>query len=296
MNATRSMTRRRAFKLIGAATLPATALSHAHARDAKTHRTRNVLFFTKSGGFEHDVVKRDGGALSLAEKTLTEIGKRHNFDLAATKDGRVFDGELARYDGFCFFTHGNLLEPGTDQTPPVSKQGKAALLAMIRGGKGFLGLHSASDTFHSPQQDRPDPYITMLGSEFHTHGEQQEARVNVVDRTFPGLPRQGFQVTEEWYSLKNFARDLHVLLTLETNGTRGLEYRRPRFPIAWARQEGKGRVYYNAMGHREDVWMSKRFPEMLAGALAWTTRRVDVALVANIAEVTPRAWVMPPDH
>src|SRR6202049_5284124 len=114
MNATSSMTRRRAVKLIGAATLPATGLSHAHARDGKTGRTRNVLFFTKSAGFEHDGVKRTGGALSLAEKTLAQIGKRHGFDVVGTKDGRVFDGNLARYDGFCFFTHGNLLEPGTD--------------------------------------------------------------------------------------------------------------------------------------------------------------------------------------
>lgn len=73
----------------------------------------------------------------------------HGFDVIATKDGRVFDSDLAQYDAFFFLTTGNLTDSGTDKTPPMSVQGKEALLAAIRDGKGFLGVHSASDTFHS---------------------------------------------------------------------------------------------------------------------------------------------------
>ena len=51
---------------------------------------------------------------------------------------------------------------------------------------------------------------------------------------------------EEWYSLKNFSKDNHVLLVLETAGMHVFHYKRPSFPIAWVRKEGKGRVYYNA--------------------------------------------------
>ena len=41
-----------------------------------TRRTRSgILFFTKSSGFEHDPVKRNGGAPSLAELMLSAIGK-----------------------------------------------------------------------------------------------------------------------------------------------------------------------------------------------------------------------------
>lgn len=58
----------------------------------------------------------------------------------------------------------------------------------------------------------------MLGGEFISHGRQQEARVKVVDSKFPGLQnsKEGFKVKEEWYSLKNFAKDIHVLMTLDT--------------------------------------------------------------------------------
>jgi len=259
---------------------------------------KRTLFFSKSSGFEHDPVKRNGAAPSLSELTLSAIGKKHGFEIVATKDGRVFDGDLAQYDAFLFYTTGDLTDPGTDEMPPMSALGKQALLSAIREGKGFVGLHSASDTFHSKgksfeSQAELDPFIAMLGGEFISHGSQQEARVRVADPTFPGLLGSGeaFTIKEEWYSLKNFARDIHVLLVLETDGMQGSEYRRPPFPLAWARKEEKGRVYYNAMGHRDDVWTSERFQQMLAGAIAWATGGTELVLVANMSLVTPQASV-----
>jgi type 1 glutamine amidotransferase len=289
MHALDIITRRRAVGLLAAATIPAIA-SRARAAD-----TKRILFFTKSSGFEHDVINRNGNDLSLAERGLAELGMKHGFEVAATKDGRVFDGDLSAYSAVCFFTTGDLMEPGTDRAPPMSPRGKAALLAAIREGKGFLGLHCASDTFHS-KGDEPDPYIAMLGGEFMSHGRQQEASVRVVDAAFPGLESssQGFKIFEEWYSLKNFAKDLHVLMAIETQGMQDSEYARPPYPLAWTRAEGKGRVYYNAMGHREDVWTSTRFQDMLAGALEWSTGRTQIGAAANILEVTPQASVMPP--
>jgi type 1 glutamine amidotransferase len=215
----------------------------------------------------------------------------------------VFDGDLAQYDAFFFFTTGNLTEAGTDKTPPMSTRGKEAFLAAIRHGNGFVGVHSASDTFHSngnrfETQKQPDPYIAMLGGEFLSHGSQQKAQVKVVDPNFPGFEglSDSFSVKEEWYSLKNFSEDIYVLLVLETEGMHGSDYQRPPFPIAWARNEKKGRVYFNAMGHRDEIWTSERFRQMLVGAIAWAMGVEDVALSANISEVTPHASVIPPEN
>ena len=178
----------------------------------------------------------------------------------------------------------------------MSAPGKEALLAAIRNGKGFIGVHCASDTFHSKgaryeMQEQPDPYIAMLGGEFITHGSQQEARVKVVDPNFPGLrgSSETFTIKEEWHSLKNFSKDIHVLLVLETEGMHDSDYRRPPFPIAWARKEGKGRVYFNAIGHRDDVWMSERLPAdaRRCGKLGY--RGKDAEVDANISKVTPEA-------
>jgi len=289
------VTRRGALALIAASGLLPAAMPRAAGGQI-------VLFFTKSSGFEHETVRRTGEGPSLAEQTLTEIGTRHGFTVIATKDGQVFDGDLDRYDAFAFFTSGNLTEPGTDRAPPMSAQGKQALLAAIRQGKGFVGIHSASDTFHSPGDrsataPQPDPYIAMLGAEFRGHGSQQAARVKVADASFPGLrgSENGFTITEEWYSLKNFADDIHVLLVLETAGMQEHDYRRPPYPLAWARREGRGRVYYNAMGHRDDVWASARFQDMLGGAVAWAVGGMQSGIAANLLQVTPQANVIPPE-
>jgi type 1 glutamine amidotransferase len=298
-----TVTRRRALELLGAGTLTTWTLRDGHAAEGQPNTKPRVLFFSKSSGYEHDVVKRTDKKESLSEATMAEIGRAHGFDVMVTKDGRVFDSDLAQYDVFFFFTTGNLTEPGHDSNPPMSVHGKEALLTEIRGGKGFIGVHSASDTFHSKgsrfeTQGQPDPYIAMLGGEFLGHGSQQEGHVSVIDANFPGLRglNKKFVVTEEWYSLKNFSRDNHVLLVLETAGMRDPDYKRPPFPIAWVRKEGQGRVYYNAMGHREDIWMSEPFHQMLAGAVAWSTGRAEAELDQNMSDTTPQASVMPPEH
>jgi type 1 glutamine amidotransferase len=261
---------------------------------------KKVLFFTKSAGFEHSVIKRSGDQLSHAERILMELGKQHGFEVVATKDGRVFDQPLDEWDVFVFYTTGDLTQPGNDKQPPMSVRGKQALLEAIHGGKGFVGSHCASDTFHSKgpayqnQQDK-DPYIAMLGGEFISHGKQQKARMRVVNRQFPGMEPagEGFELFEEWYSLKNFAPDLHVLLVQETQGMEGRDYQRPPFPATWCRLHGKGRVFYTSMGHREDVWTNPIFQSILVGGIHWAGRTVDAEIPSNITEVTPDAHQLP---
>lgn len=260
-----------------------------------------VLFFTKSSGFEHSVVRRQGGDLAFAEKVLIDLGKRHGMEVTASKDGRLFDGEFRQYDVLVFYTTGDLTRPGRDGSPPMSPAGKEALLQAIHDGKGFVGIHCASDTFHTPgdpfaNQQRKDPYIAMLGGEFIRHGAQQVAHMRVVDPAFPGMEKagQGFDLLEEWYSLKNFAPDLHVLLVNETEGMKGKDYQRPPYPATWARQHGQGRVFYTSMGHREDVWTNPLFQEILMGGIRWAARQVDADLTPNIQQVTPQAHVLPP--
>jgi uncharacterized protein len=210
MSERNAIARRRALALLSAGTFVSTALRRGRAAADKDDTMPKILFFSKSSGYEHGVVKRIGEGLSLSEAILTEVGRMNGFDVIATKDGRVFDGDLAQYNAFFFFTTGNLTEVGTDGSPAMSVRGKEALLTAIRDGKGFLGVHSASDTFHSQggrfqTQNQLDPYIAMLGGEFLSHGSQQEARVKVADAKFPGLQglSENFTAVEEWYSLKN---------------------------------------------------------------------------------------------
>jgi uncharacterized protein len=275
---------------------------------------KKILFFSKSSGFEHDMIKRKDGQLSKAEKILEELGKKNNIEFTFTKDGGVFTPEnIAQYDAFFFYTTGDLTEPGLDKNPPMSKEGKAALLEAIANGKGFIGTHSATDTFHSPggKEHGParyvddgvnaDPYIKMIGAEFIIHGAQQRAHQICVDRNFPGMSAvpDNFGPLEEWYSFKNFAPDLHVLLvqdtsTMDKSGKNVHAYARPNYPSTWAHDYGKGRVFYTSMGHREDVWNNPVFQQVLIGGMNWALGNVDADITPNIQKVTPQAGVLPP--
>jgi hypothetical protein len=285
--------------VLKAATGAAVALSALPLRwvTAAEEKKPKLLFFTRSVGFEHSAVRRDKGQLSHAEKVLTEMGKRAGFEVECSKDGSVFDGDLDLYNAVAFYTCGDLTQPDQYNTPPMTPQGKQKLLAAIAGGKGFSGFHSAADTFHSPAPNKQgatelDPYVAMLGGEFVSHGVQQEASMIIASR-FPGAGdigcSEGISFTEEWYALKNFAKDLHVVLVQETRFMKGACYQRPDFPATWARMHGKGRVFYTSLGHREDVWTNPFFQAISLGGIGWALGRGNPNVAPNIDKVTPQA-------
>ncbi len=257
-----------------------------------------ALYFTKSAGYEHSVIARANGKPSHSEAILTALGAHHDIDFTVTKDGSLFTPDyLAGFDVIIFYTSGDLLTVGIDGAPPLTVDGKRALIDAIAGGTGFVGIHSAAATFHRTEDgDAVDPYIAMLGGAFIHHGAEQAATVSVPDPAFPGCGTLGAAWTchEEWYSNRDFASDLHALLVMQTAGMDGIDYRRPPYPLAWARRHGQGRVWYNGMGHREDIWDAPQFQGLLLGGIAWAGRRFDADVTPNLAAAAPGAGILPP--
>ena len=294
---------------------------------------KKVLFFTKSSGFQHSVITRpteNPSHLAYAEQILTDLGAKNGFDVTCSKDGTIFGqpDKLAEFDIFAFYTTGDLTQDsdkygkkkgpdGKDvedkdhllwKEPGMPAGAKEAFLDLIKSGKGFVGFHCASDTFHSrPKtkgkaemlrdvndkgEDEFDPYIQMVGGEFIVHGKQQKATLKTIDDKFPGAAAfNNANFVEEWYSLKNFAPDLHVILAQDCTGMEGPMYQRAMFPQTWARMHGKGRVFFTSLGHREDVWKREDFVALTIGALNWTSGKVDVDLTPNVKQATPDADV-----
>ena len=96
---------------------------------------RRVLYLTHSAGFQH-------GVLPLSENVLREIGAASRaFELTVARDSIAVDRENLRdYDAMVFYTSGEL---------PLSDGQKEALLDFVRSGKGFTGIHSATDTLYN---------------------------------------------------------------------------------------------------------------------------------------------------
>ena len=289
-----------------------TGASLAFSKNLSTASGKSVLVFTKSSGWEHDVVKRTDGKPSLVDDSVTALGDKHGFHVGVTKDGRVFETDkLHSYAAVVFFTTGDLTTLGTDGKPPMSPEGKKRLLEAIHNGMGFVGVHAAADTFH-PLPDPPDrsnryiahgeqqdPYLKMLGAEFIVHGSDprlQDANLIVNDAKFPGL--EGVQspvgFNEEWYSLKDFQPDLHVILTLDTHGMKGECYQRASYPVTWARMHGKGRVFYMAMGDRPENWKNDFFLNLLGGGIRWAIGDMNASLDANLKQAAPGYAEIPP--
>ena len=178
----------------------------------------------------------------------------------------------------------------------------------MRAGRGFIGTHSASDTFHTSNEDKKGPdryvnhrekadaYVRFLGGEFIKHGAQQMARNKVTDPKFPGFEKVGseFIFQEEWYSLKDFTPDIHVLTVIDAPSMKGVEYQRPPYPTTWARKEGRGRVWFTALGHREDVWTNPIFQDILVGGIRWALGEATAEVPANLKETAPEAYTNPP--
>ena len=124
----------------------------------------------------------------------------------------------------------------------------------VAGGGALIGVHSASDTWH----EWPE-YIAMLGGEFESHPEEMSRTLIVSDASHPSTAglASPFALFEEYYQFKNLGPS--TLLVRDSDGA----------PISWWRKHGAGRVFYTALGHRDDVWESEWFQQHLGGAIRW---------------------------
>jgi type 1 glutamine amidotransferase len=213
-----------------------------------------VLMLTATLGFRHDSISAARSAMSMLAASSGE------FTVTATEDvTSITAATLAGYDVLFFaLTTGEL---------PFDADQKSAIVQFVSGGKGFLAVHSATDTLY----EWPE-YGRLVGAYFKEHPWTQAATVLVEDQAHPATAGLGdrFALTEEFYTFRENPRPrVHVLLRLEpasvaTSGD---------FPLAWTQSYGAGRAYYNALGHFAETWRDSRFQRQVAGAVRWAAQR-----------------------
>ncbi len=236
---------------------------------AQAKTPKKLLVVTVTKGFRHS-------SIPTAEKTLQGLAtKTGDFTVDYVRDDKdmaekMTMASLARYDGVIF----------ANTTGELPLPDKAGFLKWLESGKAFVGMHSASDTFrgHTPL----DPYNVMLGGEFLTHGAQASVECLNQDPNHPACKHFGaaYKVHDEIYIQNGFKRSMvHGLLTLDKHPNTGMP---GDYPIAWVKKVGKGRVFYTALGHREDVWESDPYQKHITGGIRW-------ALGLEKGEATPQS-------
>lgn len=235
-----------------------TAMPSQSGPEPATGRAR-VLFVTQSSGFAHAVVKRvEAGKRALAERMLVEAAGDH-FVVECTQDASELTRErLAEFACVVFYTTGEL---------PIPEP--AALIGYVESGGGFVGVHSATDTFY----EFPD-YGRMIGGYFDGHPWNQE--VNLIAEV-PGHPVTAhlggsLRIADEIYQHRDWSRDgLQVLLRVDPESVDISKGKRSDgdYAALWCKPFGKGRVLYNALGHRHEVWANPAFLRSMVAGIRW---------------------------
>lgn len=219
---------------------------------------RNLLMITHSAGFKHDY-------LPVAKEVVEKIGSESGmFNVTATDECSLLNSEdLKKFDAILFATTGEL---------PITSEQKMAFINAIKGGKGFIGVHNAADTFYKFPE-----YGQMLGGYFQAHPWTGEVMVIVEDIEHPAtrhLPRK-FMVKEEVYTFKDWSREkTHVLISLDPRSVDLSKGTRPDndYALCWCHNYGEGRVFYTAFGHFKEIWHEGWFKMHLLNGILWAMK------------------------
>ncbi len=259
---------------LAAASCVAAGCLYCLAQDAGPAR-KKILFYSQSFGFRHSVVARPlTGELAHAEKCLREMARKAGYEIHFTQDFNDLRGDDAfkAYDAVIFYTTGN---------PPINRQ---ALMKWITDGGAFIGIHTATDTFHSDAdyaKGWPE-YVAMIGGAFRIHGGQDPVILKVEDPDHPATAglADGWQIADEMYQFRDFDRSrVHMLLSVDVARMEDRHLQNQKmsrdqyYPVAWTRTEGKGRIFYTSLGHREDVWTNPKYQQHVLGGIAWAMDR-----------------------
>ncbi|WP_367129395.1 ThuA domain-containing protein [Saccharothrix sp. HUAS TT1] len=215
----------------------------------------DVLVFSKTAGFRHD-------AIPEGVQLVRDLGAANSFTVTATEDSTQFTtANLARYEAVVFLnTTGDVLN-ATQQT---------AFESYVRGGGGYVGVHSATDTEH----DWPF-YGELVGAYFTSHPAIQQATVRVENRAHAATAHlaPAWTRTDEWYNFRGDVRSgARVLATLDestySGGSMGADH-----PHTWCKTMGGGRSFYTGSGHTRSSYAEAGFRAMLLGGIRYAAGR-----------------------
>ncbi|HEY7885028.1 MAG TPA: ThuA domain-containing protein [Cellvibrionaceae bacterium] len=220
----------------------------------------NVFLFTKTDGWHHESINE--GVIALRK-----MAEKHHFDIHWNERADLFNDEnLKQYHAVIFLnTTGNVLNE--DQ--------QGAMERFIQSGKGYVGIHSASDTEYDW-----DWYTKMVGRTFHIHPPIQTAELEVIDRKFPGMERMPdrFLWTDEYYEFgAERIEGLNYILAIDEStynpvadwGRVAGKGMGDFHPLAWYHEYDGGRAFYTALGHVPATFSDTLFLEHIYGGIYW---------------------------
>ena len=257
-----------------AAALPAEAY-------AKPGEARKLLVFSRTNGFRHE-------SIATGKVALVEMGKKTGaYEAVVSEELENFEKDkISQFDAICFLsTTQNPFSPFKEEMKKMSADEKKAakeyemqlkenLMAFVKGGGGFVGIHAATDTFYEWAE-----YGEMINGYFDGHPWNAKTDVSIkVEPGQEGHPLvemfggENIEFKEEIYQHKDpyDSEKVHMLLRLDPEksdmNVKGLKREDKDWGVSWARNWEDGKVFYCSIGHNHEMyWNEKVLKHYLAG-------------------------------
>jgi len=239
---------------------------------ATPKQPRKILIYTRvgKGGFVHS-------SIEIGARTLVMLGdKTGAYSAVSTNNVEMFaPDKLNQFDGvFLVSNTADFLRPDGDPKEAAEKEAvyQKSLMDFVKGGKGLMGLHAATDSYHKTWPE----FAGLLGGTFQSHPWTKLVPIKNVEPNNPvnaAFEGKDFEVDDEIYQFVTSTAkptERRILLQLDTakmpdagKGNRGAE---GPYPVSWISNYDKGRVFYCSLGHREQIfWNSPILKHYLAG-------------------------------
>jgi len=254
--------------------------SASELESVKPKSERKVLIFSQTNGYRHK-------SIPLGLESFSVVGKETGaFKAVVSNDLSNFEPEnIKQFDAICFLnTTGEVFSPDKKVVKKLSdtekqewekreKELKESFMGFIKSGKGFIGVHAATDTFYK----WPD-YVEMIGGTFDGHPWGSKTEVSIKpesdsNKIIAYLNGENLEFKEEIYQYKGdeISGNPNILLRLDPhkNSFEKAKRNTKNIPVAWTKTHGEGRIFYSSLGHNNQMFTDPQILQHYLNGIQW---------------------------
>ena len=212
----------------------------------------SVLVITETEGWVHDSIE---AGLEL----IKYLGDKNRFNVYHSDNSRVINYSNLKSIKTLIFLN------TTEDI--LSEDEQVVMQKFIQSGKGFVGVHSASDTEYKWKW-----YGELVGAYFKSHpeGTTNAKIIKIENGRFSKHLNSIWEVEDEWYNFNYTNDDINVVLELDEKSYYGGE-NGDYHPITWYHSYDGGRSFYTGLGHLKEVYSNKMFIELLEQGILYAS-------------------------